>query len=73
MKCRILFIPNMNHDVQILLSRIRHNIDLVVRVLRSGMLVASIITAQLNKPLADLDAYCAEIITAIGYTIGYNK
>ncbi|QJD60217.1 phosphoribosyltransferase [Pseudomonas sp. gcc21] len=39
-------------------SKVPHDIDLVVGIPRSGMLVASIISLKLNLPLTDLYSFC---------------
>ncbi|GHU72035.1 phosphoribosyltransferase [Clostridia bacterium] len=51
------------------LQRIPRDIDLVVGIPRSGMLVASLISLQLNLPLADIDTY----ISGNYYTSGNTK
>lgn len=50
------------------LDKIPCDIDLIVGVPRSGMLLASYISLMLNKPLADIDGYMKNSIMQTGYT-----
>ena len=61
-------LAEMNKDVINSLYKIPHDIDIVVGVPRSGMLVASIIAVQLNKPLLDLNEY----LSGYEYTVGLS-
>ena len=38
--------------------RVPHDVDLIVGIPRSGMLVASILSLKLNLPMTDLYAFC---------------
>lgn len=40
------------------ISKIPHDIDFVIGIPRSGMIVGSIISEYLNVPLIDIDSYC---------------
>ena len=62
-------IADMNKDVVASLSKIPHDIDLVVGIPRSGMLIASIIAVQLNKPLIDINGYLNNTAYSIGNTV----
>lgn len=55
------------------LSKIPHDIDFVVGVVRSGMLAATIIAEYLNVPLVDDVSYAAGISPAGGNRIMFNK
>lgn len=58
MKFRTFF--DLNHAISYGLYRIPRDIDLIVGIPRSGMMVASIISLYLNLPLTDLDAFCTK-------------
>jgi orotate phosphoribosyltransferase len=61
-------VNEMNKDVIDSLVNIPHDVDLIVGVPRSGMLVASIIAAQLNKPMMDINSYCNNMECSVGKT-----
>ena len=48
---------DLNNDIINNLHKIPHDVDLVVGVPRSGLMLASIIALYLNKPFADLDSF----------------
>lgn len=50
------------------IDKIPHDIDLVVGVPRSGMLLASYIALIMNKPLADIDGFVKNDFMQTGYT-----
>lgn len=54
------------------LHKIPHDIDLVVGVPRSGMLLASYIALVMNKPLADIDGFINDRFMQTGYTKNTN-
>ena len=51
---------DLARDVSANLHRLPHDIDIVVGVPRSGMLVATMIALARNLPLTDLDSFAAE-------------
>ena len=61
-------VNDMNKDIIDSLVNIPHDVDLIVGIPRSGMLVASIIAAQLNKPLIDINSYCSNMECSVGKT-----
>lgn len=61
-------VNEMNKDIIDSLVNIPHDVDLIVGIPRSGMLVASIIAAQLNKPLMDINSYCNNMEYTVGKT-----
>lgn len=61
-------VAELNRDIVINLHNIPRDIDLVVGVPRSGMLVATLIALYLNKPLADLDSFIEGRIQSLGNT-----
>lgn len=61
-------IAELNNAVIHSLSKIPHDVDLIVGIPRSGMLVASIIAAQLNKPLTDIEGYINNGEYSVGLT-----
>ena len=50
-------ISQLNQDIINNLYRIPSNVELIVGVPKSGMLVATLIASQLNIPLIDLDSF----------------
>lgn len=50
-------IADLNEDILNGLYKIPKDIDLIVGIPRSGMLVATIIALYMNKPLTDIDGY----------------
>lgn len=61
-------ISDLNRDIILNLHRIPKDIDLVVGVPRSGLLVANIIALHLNVPLADLDGFIEGKVFQSGIT-----
>ena len=61
-------IHDLNHLISYGLYKIPKDIDLVVGIPRSGMLVASIIALYLNLPLTDLDSFLSGHISSCGNT-----
>lgn len=58
----------LNQDIIENLYKLPRNIDLIVGVPRSGIMVASIIALYLNKPLTDLDSFLNMKIYSTGTT-----
>lgn len=61
-------ISDLNKDIIFNLHRIPKDIDLVVGVPRSGLLVANIIALHLNVPLVDLDGFIEGKVFQSGVT-----
>lgn len=61
-------VAELNRDVVENIYRIPRNIDIVVGVPRSGMLVATMIALYMNKPLSDLDSFVQGRIYSVGDT-----
>lgn len=59
---------DLNNDVVSNLHRIPGDVDLVVGVPRSGLLVASIIALYINKPLSDIESFVNHKILSVGKT-----
>ena len=66
-------IANLEKDIISNLSKIPKDIDIVVGIPRSGMLVASIISLQLNLPLTDIDSFLAKKYYGFGTTKTNNN
>lgn len=64
---------DLNRDILNNISKIPSEIDLVVGVPRSGMIVANIISLYLNKPLTDLESYFNGRIMSVGNTKNLNS
>ena len=56
---KYITINELNNTIRKNLHKIPHNIDFVIGIPRSGMIVASIISEHLNVPLIDIDSFCA--------------
>lgn len=59
---------NLNNDIINNLYKIPSNIDLVVGVPRSGLLVAELISLYINKPLSSIDVFLEKKIIKSGNT-----
>lgn len=59
---------DLNNDIIKNIHKIPRDIDLIVGIPRSGLLVANMIALYLNKPLADIDSYIEGKIFAVGNT-----
>lgn len=68
MKMKFKTIADLNHLITYGLYRIPKDIDLVVGIPRSGMLVASMISLYMNLPLTDLDSFLTGHIYHCGNT-----
>lgn len=51
-------VGNLSELVNAYAHRVPHDVDLIVGIPRSGMLVASILSLKLNLPMTDLYAFC---------------
>lgn len=60
---------DLNSDINRCISRIPHDIDLIVGIPRSGLLVANILALSMNKQLTDLDSFLDNRI----YSYGMSK
>lgn len=61
-------VAELNFDIINNLYKIPKEIDIVVGIPRSGMLVATLIALYLNKPLVDIDAYIRQNVYMLGNT-----
>ena len=59
-------VADLNNDVKRWLSSIPKDVDIVVGIPRSGMLVANLVSLYLNKPLADIDGFLAGRVLGLG-------
>ena len=50
-------VAELNSDIVENLHNIPRNIDIIVGIPRSGMLVATLISLYMNKPLSDFDSF----------------
>ena len=66
-------VAELNKDIVRNLHHIPRDIDLIVGIPRSGMLVATLIALYLNKPLADLDSFIAGKFQSVGRTKNTDK
>ena len=58
----------LNNDIINNLHKIPRDIDLIVGIPRSGLLVANMIALYLNKPITDIDSYLDGKIFGVGST-----
>lgn len=61
-------VAELNFDIVNNLYKIPKDIDVVVGIPRSGMLVATLIAVYLNKPLVDVDTYAEQKVYMSGNT-----
>ncbi len=66
-------IKELNTDILNNLYKIPKDIDLIVGIPRSGMIVASLLAVYLNKPLTDIDSYISGNIYLTGSTKNTSK
>jgi orotate phosphoribosyltransferase len=59
-------VADLNRDVREWMTSLPRDIDLVIGVPRSGMLVANLLALDFNLPLADLDGFLKGHIMAAG-------
>lgn len=59
-------VADLNKDILAWLDRLPRDIDVVVGIPRSGMLVANLVSLYLNKPLADIDGFCEGRLLSAG-------
>lgn len=64
---------DLNKDIVNSLYKIPEDIDIIVGIPRSGMLVATMIALYLNKPVTDIDSYLNRRIYANGLTKNTKK
>lgn len=58
----------LNNEIIHYLPNLPQNIDIVVGVPRSGLMVATLIALYLNKPVVDIDSFCQKEISSVGET-----
>ena len=61
-------IAQLNMDIKNMLKNIPHDIDIVVGIPRSGLLVANFISLYINKPITDIDSFVDGRIMKSGKT-----
>ena len=61
-------VAELNSDIVENLHNIPRNIDIIVGIPRSGMLVATLISLYMNKPLSDFDSFVQGRIYSVGET-----
>lgn len=66
-------IKNLNEDILNNIYKIPNDVDLIVGIPRSGMIVASILSVYLNKPLSDLESFLNKRIYESGSTKNISK
>lgn len=70
---KMITISELNKDLVESISKIPSDIDLVVGIPRSGMLVATLISLYLNLPLGDIDSFINGDIYSVGHTKDKKK
>jgi len=63
----------LNKDIIDNLYKIPRDVDIIVGIPRSGMLVGSLIALYLNKPLTDIDSFINKKMYSMGYTKNTNN
>lgn len=69
---RYITIAEMTKTIRDNFYRIPHDVDFVIGILRSGMLPATIISEFLNRPLTDVNSFCAGVEPSGGQRLSYN-
>lgn len=64
----IITVAELNQDIVNGLCKIPMDIDVIVGVPRSGMLIAALIALHMNKPLTDIDSYVNGKLYESGHT-----
>lgn len=59
-------IADLNRSVKSLIPKLPRDLDLIVGIPRSGLLVANLLSLYLNLPLTDVDGFCEGRILATG-------
>lgn len=59
---------DLNNDIVHYLSVLPRDVDIVVGIPRSGLLVANLIALYINKPVVDIDTFCRGEIPSVGDT-----
>ena len=65
---KFVTMAELNRDIVDNLHLIPKDIDIIVGVPRSGMLIAAMIALYLNKPLCDLNSFVQGRIYSVGMT-----
>jgi uncharacterized HAD superfamily protein/adenine/guanine phosphoribosyltransferase-like PRPP-binding protein len=72
-KMNFVSTAQLNQDIIDNIHKIPHDIEVIIGIPRSGMLVASIIALYLNKPLVDIDGFIKGEVFSVGRTKNTNK
>lgn len=59
---RYISVAELDNTIRNNLHRIPHDVDFVIGIPRSGIIVASIISTLINVPLIDIDSFCAGLV-----------
>lgn len=65
---RFITYKELNSDILNNIYKIPRDVDVVVGVPRSGVMLASIIALYLNKPIVDLDGFLSGRLSSCGFT-----
>ena len=67
---RYITINELNSTIRNNLHKIPHDVDFVIGIPRSGIIVASIISTLINVPLIDIDSFCSGAKPTGGHRLG---
>lgn len=56
---KYITLSDLSKDIRKNVFKIRHDIDFIIGIPRSGMIVAGIIAEYLNVPVIDIDSFCS--------------
>lgn len=59
-------ITNLNSDIKCWISELPHDLDIIVGIPRSGLLVANLLALYLNLPMTDVEGLCENRILQAG-------
>jgi len=66
-------IANLNSDIKHWISELPYDLDIIVGIPRSGLLVANLLALYLNLPMTDVEGLCENRILSAGPRLGNNK
>ena len=70
---RYITLSELSTTIRNNVHKIPHDIDFVIGIPRSGMIVGSIVSEFLNVPLIDINSFCAGIEPSGGKRLGLTK
>ena len=66
-------ISNLNSDIKRWVSELPNDLDIIVGIPRSGLLVANLLSLHLNLPMTDVEGLCENRILQVGVRLGNER